>query len=339
MSRPAVAALGAGRMGRGIALAFAGAGERVVLIDVKQREPGAFETLRGEALRDIEGQIRALADLQVVPHAAVSAILSRIEVCGREAAGETLAQAGLLFEGVPEVMAAKAEAFAFAARFLPGDAIVASTSSTFLSSTLAEMVPGPQRFLNAHWLNPAHLIPLVEVSPHPGTDPQVSQRLRERLEAIGKVPVLCGASPGYIVPRMQALIMNEAARMIEEGVASAEDIDRATRYGFGIRYAAMGVVEFIDVGGNDILYYASRYLSEALDSERYACPEIVADYMAQGRNGLRSGKGFYDWAGKDIDAFRKQSTARLLELLRIAGRMPVMIDAADRNESPPSRNG
>ncbi|MBX3646997.1 MAG: 3-hydroxybutyryl-CoA dehydrogenase [Rhodocyclaceae bacterium] len=337
MSRPAVAALGAGRMGRGIALAFAGAGERVALIDVKERGPGAFETLRAESLRDIEGQIRALVDLRVVPDAAVSAILNRIEVCGRDAASETLAQVDLLFEGVPEVMAAKAETFAFAARALPVNAIVASTSSTFLSTALAELVPGPQRFLNAHWLNPAHLIPLVEISPHVGTDPSVSQRLCKRLEAIGKIPVLCGASPGYIVPRMQALIMNEAARMIEEGVASAEDIDRATRYGFGIRYAAMGVVEFIDVGGNDILYYASRYLSEALGSERYACPEIVADHMAQGRNGLRSGKGFYDWTGKDIDAFRKQSTARLLELLRIAGRMPVMADAVDRNESPPSR--
>lgn len=223
-------------------------------------------------------------------------------------------------------MEAKAEALAFACAALADDAIVASTSSSFLSTALAAMVTNPSRFLNAHWLNPAHLIPLVEVSPHPGTDPAVTQRLQDRLARIGKTPVLCGPSPGYIVPRLQVVLMNEAARMIEEGVATAADIDLATRYGFGIRYAAMGVVEFIDVGGNDILYYASRYLSTALKDPRYASPEIVARHMDSGQNGLRDGKGFHDWTGIDVDAYRRQSTARLVELLRIADRLPVIAD-------------
>lgn len=314
-------------MGRGIALAFACAGQDIVLTDAKKRDAGDFDRLRGEIVQDLAAQLDTLVDLDVVPRHAVPAILGRIVICDRGAAADYLAQVELLFEGVPEVMAAKSEAFAFATARLPENAIVASTSSTFLSSALAGMVQGPQRFLNAHWLNPAHLIPLVELSPHPDTDARVTRQLQQRLEAIGKVTVLCGASPGYIVPRMQALLMNEAARMIEEGVATAEDIDRATRYGFGIRYAAMGVVEFIDVGGNDILYYASRYLSEALGSERYASPAIIAEYMAQGRNGLRSGQGFYDWSGRDIARYRRESLAGLLGLLRIAGRMPVIADA------------
>lgn len=327
MSGARVASLGAGRMGRGIALSFACAGQRVVLIDAKARGAAEFDALRGEAMRDLEAQLGALVELGVVPAPAVQVILARIELCRRDAAPDHLPQLELLFEGVPEVMEAKQEAFAFASQWLPDEAIVASTSSTFLSTALADMVRAPQRFLNAHWLNPAHLIPLVELSPHPQTDPDALRRLREKLEAIGKVPVVCGPSPGYIVPRMQALIMNEAARMIEEGVATAEDIDRATRYGFGIRYAAMGVVEFIDVGGNDILYYASRYLAEALESERYASPPVVGEYMAQGRNGVRSGKGFYDWAGTDIEDWRRRSTARLLELLRLAGSLPLIADA------------
>jgi len=151
-------------------------------------------------------------------------------------------------------------------------------------------------------------------------------RTRELMEAIGKLPVLCGPTPGYIVPRLQALIMNEAARMIEEGVATADDIDRATRYGFGLRYAAMGVVEFIDVGGNDILYYASRYLSEALNDQRYASPDIVGRYMTEGRNGLRDGKGFHDWSGRDIAAYRRMSTARIVDLLRLANKLPLIVD-------------
>ena len=96
-------------------------------------------------------------------------------------------------------------------------------------------VEHPERFLNAHWLNPAYLIPLVELSPGARTDPAVTARLKAMLEGIGKVPVVCAARPGYIVPRIQALAMNEAARMVEEGVASAEDIDKAIKYGFGFR--------------------------------------------------------------------------------------------------------
>ena len=141
-----------------------------------------------------------------------------------------------------------------------------------------------ERFLNAHWLNPAFLIPLVELSPGARTDPAVTARLKAMLEAIGKVPVVCAARPGYIVPRIQALAMNEAARMVEEGVASAEDIDKAIKYGFGIRYAVLGMLEFIDFGGGDILYYASRYLTEAL-GDRALCG--ASDHRAQHARGQR----------------------------------------------------
>ncbi len=105
--------------------------------------------------------------------------------------------------------------------------------------------------------------------------------MKALLESIGKVPVVCAARPGYIVPRIQALAMNEAARMVEEGVASAEDIDKAINYGFGFRFAVLGLLEFIDWGGGDILYYASRYLKGALGSERYRAPEIVERNMAR----------------------------------------------------------
>ena len=88
----------------------------------------------------------------------------------------------------------------------------------------------------------------------------------------------------------------------------------------------MGVVEVIDVGGNDTLYYASRYLSEALDDPRYASPDIVARYMTEGRNGLRDGKGFHDWSGKDVGAYRRMSTARIVDLLRFANKLPLFAD-------------
>jgi len=97
----------------------------------------------------------------------------------------------------------------------------------------------------------------------------VLTRVREMMQSIGKLPVVCGPAPGYIVPRLQALIMNEAPRMVDEGIASAEEIDEATRYGLGLRFAALGVVEFIDVGGCDILHCASPQIADSMDAGRY----------------------------------------------------------------------
>ena len=220
---------------------------------------------------------------------------------------------------MPETLEAKREAFDRICALASPHAILASTTSTILVSDLAPLATHPERVVNAHWLNPAYLIPLVELSAHAGTAPEVIARLRALLEDIGKVPVLCGPAPGYIVPRLQALIMNEAARMVEEGVATAEDIDKATRYGLGLRFAAMGVIEFIDFGGNDILYYASRYLSERLSRERYTAPAIVDRLMHEGRIGLKTGEGFYDYRDRDVSAYRKDVLARTLGMLKHAG--------------------
>lgn len=327
-----IAALGAGRMGRGIAHAFAYAGHEVWLIDAKPRATGAALALEQDARREIEASLAMLAGLGVFDAALIPAMLARVRFAARDAAPAVLSNIDVLFEGVPEVIEAKHEAFAFACAQLRPDALIASTTSTMLSTELAGFVAHPERFLNAHWLNPAYLIPLVEVSPHPGTDPAVTRRLCALLEGIGKKPVLCRAVPGYIVPRLQALLMNEAARMVEEGVATPEDIDRAVRYGFGPRFASMGVVEFIDFGGLDILYYASHYLAKALDDPRHAPPAIIDRYMAEGRAGLRAGKGFYDWSRVDAEAYRREVMQRQLKLMRLLDLVPAPA-ASDRGDA------
>ncbi|MBI4967405.1 MAG: 3-hydroxybutyryl-CoA dehydrogenase [Rhodospirillales bacterium] len=320
MNQPAtIAALGAGRMGRGIALAFAYAGHPVWLLDVKPRDPASALARQRDAQAELAATLDAMVALGAFPAAETPAILARIRYADRPESAKGLAEADFVFEGVPEVMGAKREAFAFAGPLMRPEAVLASTTSTMLVTTLAGLVARPERFLNAHWLNPPHIIPLVELSPHPGTAPEARAALIALLEGIGKVPIECAAAPGYIVPRLQSLIMNEAARMVEEGVATPEAIDKATRYGFGFRYANMGVVEFIDYGGNDILYYASRYLAQALGSERYASPPIVARYMHEGRNGLREGRGFYDFTGIDVNAYKQEALGRMLGMLNHLG--------------------
>lgn len=314
-----IAAAGAGRMGRGIAIAFAYAGHDIDLIDLKSRADAAWEQLRADALAEIAASLQSLVDLDVMTTADAARIAARVRLVRADEAPSALARAQVIFEGVPETLAAKREAFAFLCRHCRADAILASTTSTILVTDLLPLVTAPERLINAHWLNPAFLIPLVELSAHAGTAPAHIARLRALLEDIGKVPVLCGPAPGYIVPRLQALIMNEAARMVEEGVATPAEIDKATRYGLGLRFAALGVVEFIDYGGNDILYYASRYLSTTLSKERYSAPAIVERHMHEDRNGLRSGQGFYDYTGRDLTAYRRDVMARTLGQLRHAG--------------------
>jgi 3-hydroxybutyryl-CoA dehydrogenase len=176
--------------------------------------------------------------------------------------------------------------------------------------------------MNTHWLNPAHLMPLVEISTGDQTSQNSVNEMLASLESIGKVPVVCGASPGYIVPRIQALAMNEAARLVEEGVASAEDVDKAVKFGFGLRFAVLGLLEFVDWGGCDILYYGSEYLAKSVD-KRYQAPRIVLDNMHNRRGGLRDGAGFYDYSGIDIAEYRRQRQKDFVKLLKHHQLLPV----------------
>ncbi len=320
MSAMHVSCLGAGRMSRGIALAFALKGHSVGLLDVKARSQEEARATREAAFAEMATDLAAFAEAGEDLARDAATVLSRVGYVRPDGARAELAQASVLFEGVPEVLDVKRAAFNTIAADLPPRLIIASTSSTFLSTELAAMVGNPGRCLNAHWLNPAYLIPLVEVSPHPQTDPAVTDALIAILERIGKAPVRCGVSPGYIVPRLQSLVMNEAARMIEEGVATPADIDRATRFGFGPRFAGMGVIEFIDFGGNDILYHASRYLARELGDARYASPAIVERHMTDRLNGMRDGKGFYDWSSIDPAAYRASLLKRLRALIEAGSR-------------------
>ena len=313
------AAVGAGRMGRSIAIAFAYAGHRIALVDLKPRSGDAWTRLEGEARGEIAQSLAALAQLGVLQAGQAQRIAARVELVNAAAAPAALAGAELVFEGVPETPEAKSDAFATLSQCCDPATILASTTSSMRVTQLASLVTHPQRFLNIHWLNPAYLIPVVELSTHAGTAGAVLARAKALLEGIGKLPVVCGDSPGYIVPRLQALIMNEAARMIEEGAATAEEIDKATRYGLGLRFAALGVVEFIDFGGADILHHASREMSASIDAARYRAPPILDRLIAQGRLGLKTGSGFYDYEGRDIPAYRADVLSRTLGMLQYAG--------------------
>ena len=312
-------AVGAGRMGRGIAIAFAYAGHRITLVDLRQRTPEAWAQLQAEVDTELRGALLSLVRLGTLRPEQVDTLAARVQLVAAADAPAAIAAAELLFEGVPETLQAKRDAFEIINRHCSDSAIITSTTSSLLVTQLTSLVRRPERFLNMHWLNPAYIIPVVELSTHPALAPDVLARTKALMEGIGKLPVVCGPTPGYIVPRLQALVMNEAARMVEEGAATAEEIDKATRYGMGLRFAAIGVVEFIDFGGVDILHHASRELAGSISAERYTAPPIVGRMFEQGQLGLKTASGFYDYEGRDLAAYRQDVMARVLALLQHAG--------------------
>jgi 3-hydroxybutyryl-CoA dehydrogenase len=309
-----VAVLGPGRIGRQIALAFALGGAPVVLVDLKQRSVADAERVLADARVEMVRDARLMVEEAVITAADEAAALARIEE--RVGLGD-LGDCTFVQEALPESVELKREVFKHLAGRISADAIVASTSSTISPSHLADAVDRPERFLVAHWLNPAHIIPLVDVVPGPATARATVERTRALLEALGKVPVTCKDSPGFIGPRLQVLLMNEAVRLVEEGVATPEDVDRAFRSGMGFRYASIGIFEFIDWGGVDILYRAGRYMTEAMGDPRFKPPKLVEQKMAWNELGPKTGRGFFDYSGDRREAFETEKVRALLRRLRL----------------------
>ena len=308
-----VAVLGPGRIGRQIALAFALGGSRVSLVDVKERPAGGAAAVFADARREIRRDLGLMAEEGVIPRAEIAPALDRIEE-RRGLAG--LDECGYVQEALPELVDLKREMLGRVSASVSPEAIIASTSSTISPKHMADAVRGDARFLVVHWLNPAHIIPLVEVVPGLATASAVVERTVVFLEKLGKVPVRCADSPGFIGPRMQALLMNEAVRLVEEGVATPEDVDRAFKAGMGFRYATVGIFEFIDWGGVDILHRASRFLAKALGAERFRPARLVEEKVARNELGPKTGRGFFDYAGERREAFETAKVRALLRQLR-----------------------
>jgi 3-hydroxybutyryl-CoA dehydrogenase len=308
-----VAVLGPGRIGRQIALAFALGGCHVSLVDLKARPAGGATAVFADARRELARDLRLMADEGVIADGEIAPACARLD---ERTDLDALDGCELVQEALPELLDLKREMLGRVSQRMASDAVLASTSSTISPAHLAESVRGPERFLVAHWLNPAHIIPLVEVVPGRATDAGVVDRTIAFLEKLGKVPVRCADSPGFIGPRLQALLMNEAVRLVEEGVASPADVDRAFKAGMGFRYATVGIFEFIDWGGVDILHRASGFLAKALGDERFRPARLVEEKMARNELGPKTGRGFFDYAGDRRDTFETAKVRALLRQLR-----------------------
>jgi len=313
MDRKQITVIGPGRMGLGIALAFALKGFKVTLFDGKERAAGDYARVSKNAKTEIHSNVRLLRRIGY-QRTSPKNILSRISF-SHELNRENF-NVPFIFEAIPEKPELKIELFRKISPYVHGASILASATSTINLETLKNGFPYPGRLLITHWLNPAFIIPLVEVAVSEETDTDAVDQMKKVLKRIGKAPVILKDSPGFIVPRIQALAMNEAVRIFEEGVASAEDIDAAIKTGFAFRLVVLGLLEFVDLGGLDILYYADDFLYSAFRSERFQKPRLVEEKMKKGEIGPRRGKGIYEYKDVDVRALFEKKYEGLIKLLK-----------------------
>ena len=212
----------------------------------------------------------------------------------------------LAIEAVPEKLELKRALFADLARRARPDAWLASNSSSFPISAIAEGLPSPGRFLGLHYFMPAHLVPLVEVVCGAATDPAIARELAGFMRTTGKVPVVVKKDlPGFLANRLQHALAREAYALIDAGVATAEDVDAAVRFGFGFRYLAAGPILQKDHAGLDVHAAAAATIYPGLANDA-APARCLAGKVDAGRLGMKTGAGFYEWTPETIAQERKR---------------------------------
>ena len=278
--------IGAGTMGRGIAQVSAMAGHEAVLCDV---DAGQLE----RALARIEATLDKGVRLGKVAKATRDGALGRLAGTGR--LREAVEGAGLVIEAVPEAMALKKRVFAEAEAAAGAGTILASNTSSLSVTEMAAGLRSPERLLGLHFFNPVHIMALVEVVKGERTAPGAVERSLSFVRDLGKEPIVVTDSPGFASSRLGIVLGLEAIRMVEAGVASPEDIDKAMVLGY--RHP-MGPLRLTDLVGLDVRLGIARYLHDALGSEAFGPPALLERMVAEGRLGKKSGRGFYDWDGE-----------------------------------------
>jgi len=302
-----VAVLGAGTMGHALALVFAIGGHRVRLTD---SDPATLERAQGL----MEKALATLATAGEAPEGWTAAHL-RQAVTRHAALEETVEGAELIVEAIVENPEAKRALFARLDACAPPEAIIASNTSYL---DVFPMVPErrQRRTCIAHWYTPPYLVDLVDIVAGPKTDPAVVETVRAICAAMGKQPIVMRKFvPGYVANRLQSAIQLEVQKLLDEGVATAQEIDAAIIHGIALRLPILGVLAKADFTGLPMMQHALR-------NRMYEPPpvrgrsESLDRLVAEGRTGVMSGAGYYDWGGKDPETLFEERDRRLLALRR-----------------------
>ena len=283
MSDPGIlAVVGAGTMGHGIAQAAAQAGYAVRLADA---EPAAARS----AVERIRATLQGGVERGKVTAVERDAALARIRTV--DSVAEAARGADLVTEAAPEDLDLKRDLFARLSAAAPA-AVLATNTSSLSVAAIASAAGRPEQVIGMHFFNPVHLMRLVEVVTHRGTSDAARDAALAAARRMGKEPIVVRDAPGFASSRLGVALGLEAMRMVEEGVAAPEDIDRAMTLGYN---HPMGPLRLTDLVGLDVRLAIARYLHREIGGERFAPPALLERMVAEGKLGRKTGQGFYSW--------------------------------------------
>lgn len=301
-----IAVIGAGIMGHGIAQIMAQGGKEVVLNDISA-------TVLDKAKNKVEESLNMLVvnGLLAVEQAQIA-----MEKIKYSTDIHDVADADLVFEVVPEKMPIKESIFEKLAAICKKDAVWATNTSGIPINTLAALTDRPELFVGAHFFQPAHLVPLVEVIQGDKTKIEVVEAMMALLREVGKAPVHVKIDiPGFIGNRLQHAIAREAMSLLQKGVASAEDIDLVVQNSLAIRMVFTGPIQQRDFNGLDTHLSITEYLYKDLENTTVPL-EILQNKVRAGELGLKTGKGFYDWSDGLADKASAEKNQQLIDIIK-----------------------
>lgn len=316
MTNRIIAVVGSGYMGGGIAQVLALSGATVRIADISEEiATNNYERLIEEARQFVaDGLFPADAVERIQANLSPSASIE-----------EAVADADFIEEAVPEKIEIKHATLRRISEAARADAIIGSNTSTILISSLAEAVINPERFLGVHFSNPAPFIPGVELIPHETTDPAVISVVEEIVAATGKETARVKDSTGFVLNRLQYALFSEATQLVEEGVATAEDVDTIVRTTFGFRLPVFGPFAIADMAGLDV--YAFCYESmQTRWPERFATPKSLAELVDAGKFGTKTGAGYLDVPAErtaELVAYRNKAYVAIKKLMDELGPAPI----------------
>ncbi|CAN5753956.1 3-hydroxyacyl-CoA dehydrogenase NAD-binding domain-containing protein [soil metagenome] len=297
-----VAVVGAGTMGPGMAATFARHGYDTTLSDIK---PEQIEKAKGT----IDFVFKTLLGGGFITEADIEAARGRLTLTGDQSVA--VADADYIVETVPERLEIKRSVFQQLSEQARKDAVLASNTSGIPITTLQEGIKNPGRVIGMHWSNPPHLIPVIEVIKGKQTDQATVDTTVAVVESVGMVPGIVDKDvPGFVENRILYAIMREALHLLDEGVASAEDIDKITKWGIGYKLAVIGPLELLDVAGLDIYTAVASYLNKDL-SNNTGISSTVTSKVEAGKLGLKTQGGLFEYTPEQIQELA-QKRGRLL---------------------------
>ena len=278
-----VAVIGAGTMGHGIAYVALAAGHVVRLHDASEASlRSAVDRIGGSFERAIQRGKATTADRDAGMQRLTTSASLQNAVTG----------ADLVIEAIPEKVELKQQLFADVERAVKDDALLASNTSSLSIAAIGAKLARPDRVLGMHFFNPVPVMKLVELVRSPATSPAALDRAKAFVEGLGKTAIVVGDTPGFATSRLGVVLGLEAIRMLEQGVASAEDIDRAMELGYN---HPMGPLRLTDLVGLDVRLAIAEHLHRTFGADTYAPPALLRSMVAAGKLGKKSGEGFYRW--------------------------------------------